>query len=43
MLFHKVGLDPALAAGPFVTILNDLTSVTIYLSLATLLLSYIPR
>jgi len=39
LVFNTLGLDPALAAGPLVTILNDLTSVTIYLALATLLLS----
>jgi magnesium transporter len=41
LIFNSIGLDPALAAGPFVTILNDLTSVTIYLTLATLLLRWL--
>jgi len=41
LLFHAIGIDPAVAAGPFVTILNDLTSVTIYLTLATLLILHL--
>ena len=35
LVFHSVGVDPALAAGPFVTILNDLVSIAAYLGLAT--------
>ncbi|NOZ21606.1 MAG: magnesium transporter [Planctomycetes bacterium] len=39
LVFNSIGIDPALAAGPFVTILNDVTSITTYLTLATLLLN----
>ena len=35
LAFHRVGIDPAVSAGPFVTILNDLLCITIYLSLGT--------
>jgi magnesium transporter len=34
---EKLGIDPALAAGPFITMLNDITCLTIYLTTATLL------
>lgn len=36
---ERVGFDPALAAGPFVTTLNDLTALTIYLAIAFSILS----
>lgn len=39
LLCTRLRADPAIAAGPFVTIINDLVGVGIYLSLATLLLS----
>ncbi|MFQ5489661.1 MAG: magnesium transporter, partial [Phycisphaerae bacterium] len=32
--FRRVGVDPAIASGPIVTTLNDVTSVTIYLAIA---------
>lgn len=38
LLIHKLGIDPAVASGPFITTLNDITSILIYLGLATLLL-----
>ncbi len=38
LLFNAIGVDAALAAGPLVTILNDLVSIAAYLGLATLLL-----
>jgi len=38
LLIHKIGIDPAVASGPFITTLNDITSILIYLGLATLLL-----
>ena len=38
MAFKAAGRDPALASGPFITTLNDITSVTIYFVLATQLL-----
>lgn len=37
----RMGVDPAIAAGPFVTTANDITGITIYLSLATLFLDYL--
>lgn len=38
MLCAAVGIDPAVAAGPFITALVDIGTQTIYLALATLLL-----
>jgi len=35
---HRVGVDPALASGPFVTSLNDITGTLIYLGLGARLL-----
>lgn len=37
-LMRRLGRDPAVASGPFVTGFNDLLNVTIYLTAATLLL-----
>lgn len=39
LLIHKLGVDPAVASGPFITTLNDVTSILIYLGLATTFLS----
>jgi magnesium transporter len=39
LLLHRVGVDPAVATGPFITTANDIVSMLIYLGLATLLLS----
>jgi magnesium transporter len=41
ILLKRLGVDPAVAAGPFVTTANDITGITIYLSLATALLTYL--
>jgi magnesium transporter len=41
VLLKRVGIDPAVAAGPFVTTANDITGITIYLALATVLLDYL--
>ena len=41
LLMHKLGIDPAVASGPFITTLNDVTSILIYLGLATTFLSQI--
>ncbi|CAM5190149.1 Magnesium transporter MgtE OS=Ureibacillus acetophenoni OX=614649 GN=SAMN05877842_101258 PE=3 SV=1 [Ureibacillus acetophenoni] len=41
LLIHKLGVDPAVALGPFITTLNDITSILIYLGLATTLISQI--
>ena len=39
LMLHRVGIDPAVATGPFITTANDIVSMAIYLGLATLLLS----
>jgi magnesium transporter len=41
ILLKRLGVDPAVAAGPFVTTANDITGITIYLTLATALLTYL--
>ncbi|MHC4885062.1 MAG: magnesium transporter [Planctomycetota bacterium] len=38
LLCHRFGLDPAYAAGPFVTVTIDVSTQTIYLTIATALL-----
>ncbi len=35
LLMNKLGVDPAVASGPFITTLNDVTSIIIYLGLAS--------
>lgn len=40
-LFKKFGLDPAIAAGPFATMVSDVATVTIYFGVASLLLKYL--
>lgn len=39
LFMHKMGVDPAVASGPFITTLNDLLSTLIYLGLATTFIS----
>jgi len=39
LALHRLGIDPAVATGPFITTANDVVSMVIYLGLATLLLS----
>lgn len=41
-LFRKVGIDPAISSGPLVTTANDSISVAIYMSLALMLVNYMP-
>jgi magnesium transporter len=41
IMLKRVGVDPAVAAGPFVTTANDISGITIYLTLATALLDYL--
>lgn len=36
MLMDKLGFDPAVASGPFITTLSDLTSVLIYFNIASM-------
>lgn len=38
MSFTRIGVDPALASGPFVTTLNDALSLLIYFGIATVIL-----
>ncbi|AYC29028.1 magnesium transporter [Paenisporosarcina cavernae] len=39
LLIHRMNIDPAVASGPFITTLNDIISILIYLGLATLFIS----
>ncbi len=39
LLFHRMKIDPAVASGPFITTINDLVSILIYLGLATFFIS----
>ena len=41
LTFRKIGIDPAIASGPFITTSNDITGLLIYLSLATWLFRYL--
>ncbi|HSF30055.1 MAG TPA: magnesium transporter [Candidatus Tectomicrobia bacterium] len=41
--FNRIGVDPAITAGPFITAIQDVTGLILYLGLATLLLPWIPR
>lgn len=38
MILRKMKIDPSVASGPFMTTLNDVIALTIYFSLATLIL-----
>ncbi len=40
MLMDRLGFDPAVASGPFITTLSDLTSVLIYFNIAALFMSH---
>ena len=37
--FKRVNVDPAVASGPFITMINDITGLLIYLTLATILIN----
>ncbi len=41
IVLKRIDVDPAVAAGPFVTTANDITGITIYLALATVLLDFL--
>lgn len=43
MLFQRLGVDPAVAAGPLVTTSNDITGILIYFGLASLLIQSLVR
>ena len=38
LILHRIGINPALAAGPFITTSNDLLGIAVYFSVAYLLL-----
>ena len=38
LLLHRIGVDPAVATGPFITTFNDVIGLLIYLTLAIFLL-----
>ncbi len=38
LLLKRLGLDPAITSGPFITTINDLVSITVYVILATIVL-----
>ncbi len=40
-MLRRFGLDPAVAAGPFVATLNDIMGIVVYMSIATLFLHYL--
>lgn len=39
LLIHRMNIDPAVASGPFITTLNDIISILIYLGLASMFLT----
>ncbi|MET1013025.1 MAG: magnesium transporter [Paenisporosarcina sp.] len=39
LLIHRLKIDPAVASGPFITTLNDIISILIYLGLASMFLT----
>jgi len=41
ILMERIGFDPAVASGPFITTLTDLTSVLIYFNIASLFMEYL--
>ena len=41
LIFTKLKIDPAIAAGPFITTINDIINLTVYFGLATFLFSYL--
>ena len=40
--FNRIGVDPAITAGPFITAIQDVTGLILYLGLATLFLPGFP-
>jgi magnesium transporter len=41
VLFNALGVDPAVASGPFITTVNDIVGLGIYFTLATKFLAYL--
>ena len=37
--FKRINVDPAVASGPFITMINDITGLIVYLTLATILIN----
>jgi magnesium transporter len=40
LLLHKIGIDPALATGPFITTSNDICGILIYFTIAKMVLGF---
>lgn len=41
VLIQKIGLDPAVASGPFIATVTDTTSMVVYFSIATVIIRYL--
>lgn len=41
LIMHKLKVDPAVASGPFITTINDILSILIYLGMATIFMSHL--
>ncbi|NLZ27594.1 MAG: magnesium transporter, partial [Firmicutes bacterium] len=41
LLCHKMGIDPAITSGPFVTTIKDVTGLLIYFGMATIFFRFI--
>lgn len=41
LAINRLGIDPAVASGPFITTINDIVSMLIYFGLATTFMSYL--
>ncbi|UXR76878.1 MULTISPECIES: magnesium transporter [unclassified Staphylococcus] len=41
LFMNKLGIDPAVASGPFITTINDIVSMLIYFGLATSFMNYL--
>ncbi len=41
IIAHKVGIDPAVTAGPFVTVFNDILGLFIYFTVATIFMKFL--
>lgn len=40
LAFHQIKIDPAIASGPLITTLNDVLGIALYLTSATIMISY---
>jgi magnesium transporter len=41
LIMHRLKVDPAVASGPFITTVNDIISLLIYLGMATIFMGYL--